>query len=116
MCDPNDNIDVATFINKEDEWLAMNYERIFNNVQSFKDFDFNAETGVVGDSDLCTIFVYLFSFLIGFFAIFLIFLPMYTMRKKIGKKTVQGMMFGCSCKLIYIAFYFYLKQELVMFY
>ena len=106
-------IEFNNLVNREDEWYAMNIEKLGNpetNVNWFRSFDFNEEANPEKIKGKVSCFWIILAFVLGFFAMIAVFPLLFVKRIKV--KIKEAMLIGLLSKMFYICLIYIVIREL----
>lgn len=109
----NQQTEFSNLVNREEEWYAMNIEKLANpetNINWFKNYDFYHEADPEKNTKKIKFFWLILCFIIGFFATLLI-LPVLFARQ-LNVKIKEALIIGFVSKIFYICMLYFILREI----
>lgn len=117
MIQKNTQTDFTSLVNREEEWYAMNIEKLANmetNSVWFKNYDFYGEADPENGKNNIRFFWLLLGFIVGFF-LTLAILPLLFVTR-INFKIKEALIIGLISKMFYICSLYLILKEIRFFY
>ena len=114
LVEKEEDIDLQNLINREEEWIAINFDKINNNPETFRQYNFIGINFFNFNFSFKFMFNCILSFLIGFFGLFFVFLPI-IFCKKLSNEISGMLVIGFCIKIFYIALNSFAFQRTVYF-